>query len=108
MIPNTNYSNLKESYLFYHIGQKTNAYLKQHPDTHLYRMGIGDVSLPLCDEVIKALHKAVDDQGEKKAFHGYMPECGDPDLRTAIAEDLQKPEGIPFARGSIYFQRSKR
>ncbi len=86
MIPNTNYSNLKESYLFYHIGQKTNAYLKQHPDTHLYRMGIGDVSLPLCDEVIKALHKAVDDQGEKKTFHGYMPECGDPDLRTAIAE----------------------
>ena len=86
MIPNTNYSNLKESYLFYHIGQKTNVYLKQHPDTHLYRMGIGDVSLPLCDEVIKALHKAVDDQGEKKTFHGYMPECGDPDLRTAIAE----------------------
>ena len=86
MIPNTNYNNLKESYLFYHIGQKTNAYLKQHPDTHLYRMGIGDVSLPLCGEVIKALHKAVDDQGEKKTFHGYMPECGDPDLRTAIAE----------------------
>lgn len=86
MIPNTNYNNLKESYLFYHIGQKTNAYLKQHPDTHLYRMGIGDVSLPLCDEVIKALHKAVEDQGEKKTFHGYMPECGDPDLRTAIAE----------------------
>ncbi len=86
MIPNTNYNNLKESYLFYHIGQRTNAYLKQYPDTHLYRMGIGDVSLPLCDEVIKALHKAVEDQGEKKTFHGYMPECGDPDLRTAIAE----------------------
>lgn len=90
MIPNTNYNNLKESYLFYHIGQKTNAYLKQHPDTHLYRMGIGDVSLPLCGEVLKALHKAVDDQGEKKTFHGYMPECGDPDLRTAIAEYYKK------------------
>lgn len=106
MIPNTNYNNLKESYLFYHIGQKTNAYLKQHPDTHLYRMGIGDVSLPLCGEVLKALHKAVDDQGEKKTFHGYMPECGDPDLRTAIAEYYKKrkvslsPEEVFISSGA--------
>ena len=56
MIPNTNYNNLKESYLFYHIAQKTKGYLEEHPEAHLYRMGIGDVSLPLCGEVIKALH----------------------------------------------------
>ena len=56
MIPNTNYNNLKESYLFYHIAQKTKLYLEEHPEAHLYRMGIGDVSLPLCGEVIKALH----------------------------------------------------
>lgn len=47
MIPNTNYSELKDSYLFYHIAQKTKAYLNSHPDSYLYRMGIGDVSLPL-------------------------------------------------------------
>ena len=46
MIPNTNYKNLKDSYLFYHIAQKTKAYLEQHPGAYLYRMGIGDVSLP--------------------------------------------------------------
>ena len=80
MIPNENYKNLKESYLFYNIAQKTKAYLEEHPDSRLYRMGIGDVSLPLCDEVIRALHKAVEDQGKKDTFHGYMPECGDPKL----------------------------
>lgn len=90
MIPNTNYKNLKDSYLFYHIAQKTKAYLEQHPDAHLYRMGIGDVSLPLCDEVIKALHRAVDDQGERNTFHGYMPECGDPELRKTIAGYYKK------------------
>ena len=37
-------------------------------------MGVGDVSLPLCDAVIKALHKAVDDQANAATFHGYMPE----------------------------------
>ena len=104
MIPNTNYSNLKDSYLFYNIAQKTKAYLSEHPDTHLYRMGIGDVSLPLCDTVIQALHKAVDDQAEKHTFHGYMPECGDPDLRKRIAEyyknrgvELSEEEATPLS-----------
>ena len=74
MIPNMNYQNLKESYLFYNIAQKTKAYLEAHPGAHLYRMGIGDVSLPLCDAVIQKLHEAVEDQAHKTTFHGYMPE----------------------------------
>ena len=82
---NTNYSNLKESYLFYNIAQKTKKYLEENPGKKLYRMGIGDVSLPLADAVIHALHQAVDDQGKKESFHGYMPECGAPSLRETIA-----------------------
>lgn len=82
--PNMHYADLKESYLFYNIAQKTNAYLEANPGTHLYRMGIGDVSLPLCDAVIKALHEAVEDQADKERFHGYMPECGAPFLREII------------------------
>ena len=62
--PNLFYSDLKDSYLFYNIAQKTKAYLSEHPNAHLYRMGIGDVSLPLCESVIKALHEAVDDQAQ--------------------------------------------
>lgn len=84
--PNTHYADLKDSYLFYNIAQKTKAYLAENPDKHLYRMGIGDVSLPLCDAVIKALHEAVEDQGNKESFHGYMPECGAPFLRETIAK----------------------
>ena len=83
--PNTHYADLKDSYLFYHIAQKTNAYLAEHPGTYLYRMGIGDVSLPLCRAVVDALHRAVDDQSVKERFHGYMPECGAPFLRETIA-----------------------
>ena len=89
MIPNTNYNNLKDSYLFYHIAQKTGAYLEEHPGARLYRMGIGDVSRPLCSAVIRALHEAVEDQAKAATFHGYMPECGDPALRRRIAEYYQ-------------------
>lgn len=84
--PNRYYGELNDSYLFYNIAQKTKAYVDEHPGTKLLRMGIGDVSLPLCDEVIKALHEAVDDQAAKDSFHGYMPECGAPFLRETIAK----------------------
>lgn len=99
--PNTNYANLKDSYLFYNIAQKTKAYLEANPDKHLYRMGIGDVSLPLCDAVIKALHEAVDDQACKDTFHGYMPECGAPFLREAIAEYYGK-RGVELSADEVF------
>lgn len=101
MTPNTNYANLKDSYLFYNIAQKTKAYLEANPDKHLYRMGIGDVSLPLCDAVINALHEAVDDQAVKENFHGYMPECGAPFLREAIA-DYYAVNGVNVSADEVF------
>lgn len=86
IIPNLNYANLKNSYLFAGIAQRLREYQTKHPEEHLYRMGIGDVSLPLCGAVIRALHESVEEQAVKESFHGYMPECGAPFLREAIAE----------------------
>lgn len=104
--PNLHYGDLRDSYLFYNIAQKTGAYLKAHPGAYLYRMGIGDVSLPLCDTVIRALHEAVDDQASRERFHGYMPECGAPFLRRAIADSYAlrnvslQPEEIFVSSGA--------
>ena len=101
MIPNTSYRNLKDSYLFYNIALKTKAYLAEHPGSHLYRMGIGDVSLPLCDAVIKALHEGVNDQADKNTFHGYMPECGEPVLRGTIANYYRK-RGVELSDEEVF------
>ena len=101
LTPNMNYANLKDSYLFFNIAQKIKAYLEEHPDTHLYRMGIGDVSLPLCDAVIAALHEAADDQAKKESFHGYMPECGAPFLRKVIA-DHYRERGIDLSDDEVF------
>ena len=84
--PNMHYRDLTESYLFAGIAQKVKKYQREHPEKHIYRMGIGDVSLPLCDAVIKALHEGVADQANKETFHGYMPECGAQFLRETVAE----------------------
>ena len=83
--PNMHYRDLKESYLFAGIAQKVKEYQMEHPEKHIYRMGIGDVSLPLCDAVIAALHEGVADQANKESFHGYMPECGAQFLRETVA-----------------------
>ena len=99
--PNVNYSNLKDSYLFYNINQKIKAYLAENPDKHLYRMGIGDVSLPLCKSVITALHAAVDDQSVKERFNGYMPECGAEFLREAIKEHYGK-RGVSLLADEVF------
>lgn len=106
MIPNTNYTYLKDSYLFYKIQQKIKAYQKSHPGIRLLPMGIGDVSLPLCPGVIRALHEAVEDQACKDTFHGYMPECGDPVLREEITAYYRKrnvsvdPEEVFISSGA--------
>ena len=99
--PNMYYDQLKESYLFYNIAQKTKKYLELHPEQTLLRMGIGDVSLPLCDAVIRALHEAVNEQAEKESFHGYMPECGAMFLREAITE-YYKRNGIRLSADEVF------
>ena len=99
--PNLFYRDLKDSYLFYNISQKVGAYLDAHPGTKLYRMGIGDVSLPLCGAVIQALHEAVEDQADKARFHGYMPECGAPFLRETIGRHYRK-RGIQLSDDEVF------
>ena len=86
LTPNRHYGELKDSYLFARIAEKTADYLREHPGEKLLRMGIGDVSQPLCPAVIQALHGAVEDQARKETFRGYQSELGTDFLRAAIAE----------------------
>lgn len=82
---NENYQKLQKSYLFSEIAHRTAAYGKSHPDKPLIRLGIGDVTRPLCPSVLAALHEAVDEMGKTETFKGYGPEQGYPETRKAIA-----------------------
>ena len=86
MKPNLHYTELKDTYLFNTIYRKTDEYLAAHPGERVLKLGVGDVSYPLCKKVIEALHEAVDDQSRIETFHGYMPEHGAMFLREAISE----------------------
>ncbi|MBQ7740047.1 MAG: LL-diaminopimelate aminotransferase, partial [Eubacterium sp.] len=100
--PNMNYADLKDSYLFYNIAKKTEAYLNENVLVHkIFKLGIGDVSLPLCDAVIAALHSAVDDQAKKETFSGYLDECGAPFLKSAISKHYKK-RGVFLDEGEVF------
>ncbi len=98
---NQNYAKLKESYLFYRIGQKVKAYKEAHPGEPVYRLGIGDVSLPLCDAAVRALHEAADDQGSAERFQGYTPEPGMPFFREAVA-NYYAGRGISLQTAEVF------
>ena len=82
---NKHYTELNESYLFSTIARKVREFQAANPERDVIRLGIGDVTLPLAASVTEAMHKAVDEQGRKESFHGYIPsEQGYEFLREAI------------------------
>ena len=84
---NKNYKNLNESYLFSTIGQKVKEFAKKNPDKEIIKLGIGDVTLPLCSAVIEALHNATDEMSKRETFKGYGPEQGYDFLKEAICRE---------------------
>lgn len=99
---NDNFTLLAESYLFSEVAKRINAYKEAHPEVDIIRMGIGDVTRPLCKAAIEAMHKAVDDQADSSTFHGYGPEQGYAFLREAIVEHDYRARGIDMDADEIF------
>lgn len=99
---NENYLNLQGSYLFATIAHKVADYKKAHPDADIISLGIGDVTLPLAPAIIEAMHKAVDEMGQKETFRGYGPEQGYDFLRQAIIKGDYEPLGITIADDEVF------
>ena len=99
---NPHYAELNESYLFSTIAHKVADYQKAHPEADVIRLGIGDVTLPLAASVTEAMHKAVEEQGRKETFHGYIPsEQGYAFLREAIQKYYAK-SGVSLDMAEIF------
>ena len=98
---NTNYQNLQDSYLFSTIAKKVTEFSEAHPDKKLIRLGIGDVTKPLCPAVIAALHGAVDEMADAATFRGYGPEQGYDFLRTQLKAYYMRHD-VELEQGEIF------
>ncbi|MDR0670972.1 MAG: LL-diaminopimelate aminotransferase [Oscillospiraceae bacterium] len=98
---NQNYQKLRDNYLFVEIGRRTSAFLEAHPEADVIRLGIGDVTQPLCPAVVDALKTASEEMGTVAGFHGYGPEQGYAFLREAI-RDLYGTRGLSLDASEIF------
>lgn len=99
---NEDYLKLPGSYLFSNIAKKVAAFTEANPDKKIIRLGIGDVTQPLCPAVIKALHSAVDEMADKDTFRGYAPDLGYSFLRDTIVEKVYKKLGADINSDEIF------
>ncbi|MFM7100092.1 MAG: LL-diaminopimelate aminotransferase [Verrucomicrobiota bacterium] len=101
---NENYLKLKAGYLFPEIARRVKAFLEAHPQAgaRLIRCGIGDVTEPLPRAVIAALHRAVEEMGDRATFRGYGPEQGYEWLRAAIAQNDYRAHGLEVADDEVF------
>jgi LL-diaminopimelate aminotransferase len=98
---NDHYLKLRASYLFSETGRRTREYQAAHPEAKLIRLGIGDVTRPLPEAVIRAMHAAVDEMATPETFRGYPPETGWDFLVDAIVRHDYGERGIKLGADEI-------
>ena len=101
MKTNTNHQNIADSYLFSTVAKKVNEFAAKYPDKKIIKLGIGDVTLPLCKEVVKALKNASEEMGIKESFHGYGPEQGYEFLKTKL-QKYYETHGVNLDNDEIF------
>ena len=99
---NDNFIKLPGSYLFSDIAKKVNAFKNEHPDKNLIRLGIGDVTRPIAQACIEAMHHATDELSHLASFHGYGPEQGYDFLIEAIIKNAFEPRGIKLSNHEVF------
>lgn len=99
---NEHFLKLPNNYLFSDIAKKVNAFKVSHPKTDLIRLGIGDVTRPLPQASIEAMHKAVDELANKETFYGYGPEQGYDFLIDAVIRNDYAPRGVYLEPGEVF------
>jgi len=99
---NTNFLQLKNNYFFVDVLNKSREYARLHPDAKILNLGIGDVTLPLPDASIRAMHKAVEEMAHKETFRGYGLEQGSHFLRQAILDNDYTPLDIDLSIDEVF------
>jgi len=102
MTINTHFQQLPDNYLFKEIALRTKAYKEAHPEAKILRLGIGDVTRPLPQPVIEAMHRAVDELAHSGTFRGYGPEEGYRWLRQSIIDNDYRPRGVQLDIEEIF------
>lgn len=97
---NSNVVELEEKNIFLNVIQEIHSYQKKYPEKYLVSLGIGDVTLPIIEPVVKAMHQAVEDLSKEETFQGYHSSFGYDSLKEKILEN--EYSNFSFTKEEIY------
>ncbi len=100
-LANENYLKTPEIYCFDEIEKRVNAFKVLHPNAKIIRLGVGDVTRPLPNEVVVAMHKAIDEMSQPDSFRGYSPPQGYDFLIEKILKEYRS-QGVTLDKDSIF------
>jgi len=100
-LANENYLKTPEIYCFDEIEKRVNAFKVLHPTSKIIRLGVGDVTRPLPNEVVLAMHHAIDEMAQTESFKGYSPPQGYDFLIEKILKDY-RTFGVSLDKESVF------
>ena len=102
MRSNLFFQQLQNNYLFSEVNHRIETYQITHPQAHILRLGVGDVTLPLPAPIIDAMHQAVEELGHAESFRGYSQEEGYIWLRQAIIDNDYRTRGVQLDLDEVF------
>lgn len=102
VVVNEQFLALPGSYLFSEIARRVKAFQAKHSEADLVRMGIGDVTQPLPQAVVKAMHQAVEEMASATSFKGYGPEQGYLFLREQVVCHDYAARGLSITPEEVF------
>ena len=99
---NSNYLKLRGNYLFREVARRVAAFKEANPKADVIRLGIGDVTQPLPQASIAAMHRAVDELASQETFRGYGPEQGYEFLIEKIIAANYESRGVELGKDEIF------
>ena len=100
---NENFLKLQAGYLFPEIGRRVRAFSQANPESDIIKLGIGDVTEPLPDAIVTAMHKAVDQMSVRETFHGYEDSGRGYDfLIDTIIENDYRPRSVQLDHDELF------
>ncbi|CAN5568260.1 LL-diaminopimelate aminotransferase [soil metagenome] len=107
---NENYLKLQAGYLFPEIARRVKEFTDANPDVgqRVIRCGIGDITEPLPDAAVQAMHRAVEELAHRETFRGYGHEQGYGFIRSKIAQQDYRDRGMEIADDEIFLSEGSK
>ncbi len=99
---NSNFQNVSGSYLFSAVAHRVSQFCEANPGVDILRLGIGDVTRPVCQAAVNELVRASAEQGIAESFVGYGPEQGHHFLIDLIVEHDYRARGIDVSPDEVF------